>query len=139
MNPLRWRLMTWVIVVFTVLMAVLIGANAGSRPACPPDIALIASCETYQAAAAIGTGLALTALLGVWFVGFMILAIIWIMTRPARRVCPWCGYEARTGQTVCTTCGYDFSAPSHAVQASLYPEGAVQDWLDHRRGREDEL
>jgi hypothetical protein len=118
MNPLRWRLMTWVIVVFTGLMAVFIGANAGSRPECPPDITLIASCETYQAAAYIGTGLAVTALLGVWFVGFIILSIIWIMTRPARRVCPQCGHEARTGQSVCTTCGYDFSAASHAVHAS---------------------
>jgi hypothetical protein len=70
-------------------------AGAGSQPACPPDVT---NCEAYRAGANIGTGLAVAAILGVWFVGFIILSIIWFMTRPARRVCPACGTEARKGQ-----------------------------------------
>jgi hypothetical protein len=108
MNPLRWRKMTWVLALWTALALVLIVAGAGNQPACPPGVA---NCEAYQAGATIGTGLAVTAILGVWFVGFIILSIIWFMTRPARRICPACGHEARKGQTICKKCGHAFAAP----------------------------
>ena len=58
MNPLRWRKTTWVLLLFTGVLAILIVA-------------------TTQATT----------------------------PRPARRVCPNCGTEARTGQTVCKNCG----------------------------------
>jgi hypothetical protein len=90
-------------------------AGAGSQPACPPDVT---NCEAYRAGANIGTGLAVAAILGVWFVGFIILSIIWFMTRPARRVCPACGTEARKGQTVCKKCGHNFASAAAAPSPS---------------------
>jgi hypothetical protein len=117
-NPLRWRKMTWVIVVFTVVMAALIVGGAGTTTTCPPGTA---NCDAYQAGATVGKGLGVAALLGVWFIGFIILSIIWFMTRPARRVCPACGQEARKGQTVCKKCGYNFAAPPPAVGAPTPP------------------
>jgi hypothetical protein len=125
MNPLRWRKMTWVLVLFTVLMAAWIVSALGSQPACPPDVV---NCEAYQAGANVGTGIGVAFLFGIWFVGFIILSIIWFMTRPARRVCPVCGTEARKGQTVCKKCGYDFAgtATPNAVPGSAsVPTGAV--------------
>ena len=107
MNPFRWRKMTWVLVIFTVVMLVWIVAGAGSGGECPPGTA---DCESYLAGEAIGSGIAATMLFAIWFVGFIILSIIWFMTRPARRVCPTCGNEVRKGQTVCKKCGYDFAA-----------------------------
>ena len=50
----RWRKMTWVLVLWTVLMAIWIGG------------------------AAIGVGL----LAVLWMVGFFVLALIWLMSRP---------------------------------------------------------
>jgi hypothetical protein len=67
------RKMTWVIIVWTVLAVVLAAAGAGSQPPCPPDVA---NCDAYRAGANIGTGLAVTAIFGVWLVGFIILSIL---------------------------------------------------------------
>jgi len=121
MNPLRWRKMTWVIVLFTVVMAVWIGAGVTSSTACPPGTT---NCEAYQVGANIGQGLAVTALLGVWLIGFLVLSIVWFMTKPARRMCPACGHEAKKGQTVCKKCGHDFSrAATGTASASQNGEG----------------
>lgn len=107
MNPLRWRKMTWVLVIFTVLMGAWIVAGMGNTVECPPDVT---NCDAYRAGATVGQGLGVAVLFGVWLIGFLILSIIWFMTRPARRVCPVCGHEMRKGQTVCKTCGYNFAA-----------------------------
>src|SRR5215204_6478632 len=117
MIPLRWRKMTWVIVLFTILMAVLIYSATQATTPCPPDIQ---NCDAYRAGQTVGQGLGIMLFAGIWFVGFIILSIIWFMTRPARRVCPACGHEARKGQTTCKRCGYNFASPplsgsSHAV------------------------
>jgi hypothetical protein len=111
-NPLRWRKMTWVLVLFTVLMGAWIASALGSQPACPPDVA---NCDAYRAGATVGQGVGVALLFGIWFIGFIILSIIWFMTRPARRVCPAGGTETRKGQTVCKKCGYNFAAPPPAV------------------------
>lgn len=91
MNPLRWRKMTWLILIFTVLMIAWAASAFGTADA---------------ATAAIGS----TFLFGIWFIGFIILSIIWFMTRPARRYCPACGREVKKGQTTCKKCGYDFAS-----------------------------
>lgn len=114
MHPLRWRKMTWVILVFTGLMLVLTGGiiatgiDVGRECAeYAPNTPERSGCETGSV---IGSGLGVTALFCVWFLGFIILSIIWFMSRPERRLCPVCGRDARKGQRRCTRCGYDFES-----------------------------
>lgn len=76
-----WRKMTWAIVLWSGLMlAWLIGglSAVGDLPA--PGTA------AEEAGAAIGTGIGVTFIFGIWFLGFIVLAIIWFMTRPRHNV-----------------------------------------------------
>lgn len=109
MNPFRWRLPTWLILIFTVLMV------AWARSALS---------NTDAATTAIGA----TFVFGIWFVGFIILSIIWFMTRPDRRYCPVCGREVKRGRKICKKCGHDFalaSAPLSAPHQAAVPIEAV--------------
>jgi hypothetical protein len=46
-----------------------------------------------------------------WAFVEVILGVIWLVTRPkARRTCPACRAEVKTGMTVCPSCGHDFRA-----------------------------
>ena len=86
MNPLRWRKMSWAIVLFTGLMATWIVAGvAGNADNCldrPAGSSARAACE---AGTDVGTGIAVAGLLGVWFMGFVVLSLVWFMTRPRER------------------------------------------------------
>ncbi|MDP9226837.1 MAG: zinc ribbon domain-containing protein, partial [Actinomycetota bacterium] len=64
---------------------------------------------TLQAGADVGTGIGVAFLIVLWFVGFVILSIIWLMTRPSHRLCPVCGENVKQGATVCKSCGHDFA------------------------------
>jgi hypothetical protein len=65
---------------------------------------------------------------GVWtavgvvggFMGFLVLGLIWLMTRP-RRHCPACGTDAKKGVTRCRKCGYLFTAVSVRPAMPLAP------------------
>ena len=102
--------MTWLIFIFTGLMfAWMIGGASANSDNCSEyavGTSLRGSCE---AGTNIGTGIGITLIFGLWFVGFIILSIIWFMTRPKRRVCPVCGNEARKNRTVCKKCGFNFA------------------------------
>jgi len=62
-----------------------------NRPSqnCPPGDPLCQ--DARDVGTSIGVGLVLT----LFVVGFVILSLIWFMTRPKRRVCPACGTEAK--------------------------------------------
>lgn len=107
--------MTWLIVIFTVIMGVLIFSATQASTPCP---ATVSNCDAYRAGQTIGQGVGITLFFGIWFIGFIILSIIWFMTRPARRICPACGNEARKGQTVCKKCGHNFAAAAAAPAVS---------------------
>lgn len=80
----RWRKMTWAIVIWTVLMAVWIfgGISGASGVACDPSLAQ----STCDAARAVGTGIGVSMLFFLWLIGFLVLAVIWFMTRPKDNV-----------------------------------------------------
>jgi hypothetical protein len=103
---MRWRKMTWVILVWCVGMAVWIVAAAASNPHCAH--------ETYRSACEagsdVGKGIGVIALWFMWFFGFIVLSLIWFMTRPKGRDCPVCGENIKRGRTTCSDCGYDFAA-----------------------------
>jgi hypothetical protein len=42
--------------------------------------------EVCQAATAIGGGLGVTFIFGIWFIGFVIFGLIWLMSRPREKV-----------------------------------------------------
>ncbi|MEP7227251.1 MAG: hypothetical protein ABI785_07815 [Gemmatimonadales bacterium] len=81
----RWRKATWAIVVFSALMLVWIVAGVGAvSDSCAGKTgdALVA-CE---AGTAIGGGIAVTFLIVIWFIGFIVLGLIWLMSRPKDNV-----------------------------------------------------
>jgi hypothetical protein len=77
----RWRKATWAIVVWTILMAVWVVAGAGAASDLPP-----AGSEAEQAGRAIGAGLGITLIIIIWFIGFIVLGLIWLMSRPKDNV-----------------------------------------------------
>lgn len=105
----RWRKMTWTIIAWCVLMAIwIIGAIASADPEsqCARE-AYRGACEAGSTA---GTGIGVLALWFIWFFGFIILSLIWFMTRPKGRECPVCGENVKRGRTICPSCQYDFAA-----------------------------
>lgn len=74
------RKATWLIILWTGLFLYLAFSPTMVTTACP------AGDPTCAAAAAVAVGIAISMLFGVWFVGFIILAIIWFMTRPSHNV-----------------------------------------------------
>jgi putative copper export protein len=77
--PPRWRKMTWALIIWSGLMlAWVIGGTTANKCASYADAASKSGC---QAGTAIGVGL----IIGLWFMGFVVLALIWFMTRPKSR------------------------------------------------------
>jgi hypothetical protein len=76
----NWRKMTWAILIWTVLMFMWIVGGASAAGATP------VTNEYEEAGRAIGTGIGVTMLFMLWFVGFIILSIIWFMSRPKNNV-----------------------------------------------------
>jgi hypothetical protein len=73
--------MTWVLIAWTVLMGVWIAASAASASGQPNDCAGLSqrACnEASNAGTAIGVGL----LVFLWGFGFVILSLVWFMSRP---------------------------------------------------------
>jgi hypothetical protein len=55
------------------------GLNAAGNTACSPNL----SQETCDAARAIGGGIGITIIVIIWFVGFIVLGLVWLMSRPS--------------------------------------------------------
>lgn len=105
----HWRKMTWVVLVWNVLMLVwLISAAVTANGAATK----INHCSQQQYATlcrdatATGGALAIGAIIGIWVAGAVILGVIWLVTRG--RECSACGRRVRRGLTTCRSCGHDF-------------------------------
>ena len=79
----KWRKMSWAILVWTGLFLIwgIAGAGNVSTEDCVGEYA--SACE---AGTAIGAGIGLTLIFLLWFIGFIVLAIVWFMTRPKNNV-----------------------------------------------------
>src|SRR4051794_32098355 len=97
MNPLRWRKMTWVLNVWNVIFLIWIIAAIAARPSqdCAPGDQLCINASDA------GTGIGIGLLFVLWFLGFVILALVWVMTRRHGRLCPVCGSDVKKGRTTC--------------------------------------
>jgi hypothetical protein len=103
--------MTWVLLLWTALFAVWIGGgiadSAGNTDCNDPAQRGSLSVDACNAAGDVGTGIGVALVFILWFVGFLILALVWLMSRP-KRVCPVCGESVKKGRTSCKKCGHDF-------------------------------
>lgn len=105
--------MTWAILVWSVIMIIWIIAGASSAnnsSHCADEASRFLSQQACTDARDVGTGIGVALLVALWFVGFVILSIIWLMTRPKGRECPVCGERVKKGRTVCPDCKYNFAA-----------------------------
>jgi len=98
------------------MAAWIIGAAASSDPTgyCESHRGRFLSLHACESAHDAGTGIGVGILIVLWFLGFVVLAAIWLMTRPRERVCPVCGERVKRGRTTCASCGHDFAA-AHAA------------------------
>lgn len=116
----HWRKMTWVLILWTVLMAIWIVAGAATV-----DPANECAGEEFRGACEAGTeageAIGIGALVVLWFFGFMVLSLIWFMTRPKGRECPACGERVKRGFTACPACGHDFAAAAATPAPSPPP------------------
>jgi hypothetical protein len=119
-----WRKMTWalhawnaVFLIWIVWGIAKVGEVAsGTASSCAQDAAVLngilsqQECEdASNAGVAIGASIGLGSIFMFWFIGFVVLAIVWFMTKPATRPCPVCGDSVRKGETACESCGHDFA------------------------------
>lgn len=102
---LRWRKMTWVLIIWSAL--ILIWAIAGGGSAA--DDCSNEATQTAQDACEAGAGIGIAIILLIGFFGFVFFGLIWFMTRPKVRACPRCGDDVKKGEMRCTSCGFDFT------------------------------
>jgi putative copper export protein len=99
----RWRKATWALVVWSIGITIWMIVGLSSRD-CQDEDGTIKT-TICEVGTAVGTGV--IAVVGV--MGFVVLSLIWLMSRPRLRICPSCGNDVEKGATACGTCGHDFS------------------------------
>jgi predicted amidophosphoribosyltransferase len=60
----------------------------------------------------------------IWFIGFVVFSLVWLMSRPDRRLCPVCGEQVKKGLITCSKCGYNFAQAASAGSARVVPSPA---------------
>jgi hypothetical protein len=94
------------------IMGAIIGADNAEE--CAREGSQVLSQSACTDARDVGTGIGVIVLWFIWFFGFIILSLIWFMSRPKGRTCPACGEDVKKGVTVCPNCQHDFArAASH--------------------------
>lgn len=106
--------MTWALLIWTAIFAAWMIAGISDRASedCPPGD------QVCIDASDVGTGIGVALIFVLWFIGFLVLGLIWLMSRPKHRTCPRCGHDVKKGLTACKNCGYDFAAATPQVEAS---------------------
>jgi hypothetical protein len=110
--------MTWVLNIWNVIFLIwlIVGISDRASKNCPPNDHLCISASDA------GTGIGVALIIILWLIGFLVLSIVWFMTRRAGRVCPHCGEDVKKGRTTCKKCGYDFTTGTNPNLASSPPQ-----------------
>jgi hypothetical protein len=84
-NMPRWRKATWVLLIWNVLMVIwIVGGLSSAGNNCAGETGdMLTAC---QAGTAIGAGVAISLIITIWFIGFIVLGLIWLMSRPKENV-----------------------------------------------------
>jgi len=102
-----WRIFTYVILAFNLLMLVWVIVGAASASGTPSDCGTL-DAATCNSASDAGTAIGVGLLIVLWALGDVILGVLWLVTRPRGRDCPACGERVRRGVMTCRSCGFDF-------------------------------
>jgi hypothetical protein len=109
-----WRVFTYVILGFNVLMLVWVIAGAAQAQGTPSDCGSL-SAKICNEAADTGTAIGVGIVIALWAFGDMILGVLWLVTNRKGRDCPVCGRGVKRGMIQCKSCGHDFRATGHAA------------------------
>lgn len=112
-----WRVFTYVILAFNLLMLVWIISGAASAGGEATDCGTLDQ-ETCEAAEAVGTGIGVVILFVFWVLGDIILGILWLVTNRSKRTCPACGSSVKKGLFQCSNCGHDFRGQQYQPQVA---------------------
>jgi len=79
--------MTWALIAWTVIMVIWIAVGASSTetdPECLSEAETnpFLTAQDCEAATDVGTGIGVVLLVALWFMGFVVLALVWFMSRP---------------------------------------------------------
>jgi hypothetical protein len=77
------------------------------------------SVQACQDATNAGAGIGAVLIFFLWFIGFVVLSLVWLITRPKHRTCPVCGEDVKKGRTACKKCGHDFAAAAQQRPATV--------------------
>jgi hypothetical protein len=118
--------MTWGLLIWSGIMFAWMIGGAASSPAkdCATDSSVVSGILTKQQcidASNAGTGIGVSLIFFLWFLGFVALGLVWLMTRPHHRQCPACGEDVKKGRTTCKHCGHDFAASAPAIAIAAPP------------------
>jgi uncharacterized protein DUF2510 len=119
----RWRKMTWVVLVWNVLMvAWIVIAVANDHTTGCGRLSQRLCDDGTTAGDVIGAGI----IVAICLIGDIILGILWLVTKGNRHPCPACGLHVKAGAVQCRKCGYDFrfAAPASSVAPSDPPPTA---------------
>jgi hypothetical protein len=76
----KWRKATWALAIWNVLMLLWTATLAGGIGDCAGESGwALTVCEAGRA---LGTGMGIPFVVIVWFIGFIVLGLIWLMSRP---------------------------------------------------------
>jgi hypothetical protein len=116
-----WRIFSYVILAFNVLMLVWVIAGAASNSGHATNCGSLDQ-QTCDSATHAGTAIGVGILIVFWALLDVILAVLWLVTnRKKSRPCPACGTPVKNGEFQCGRCGFDFRAalppqPSYPAQ-----------------------
>ena len=81
----RWRKATWALVIWNILMVIWVAGGIGATSDnCVGETG--EALELCQSATAVGAGIGVTFIIIIWFIGFIVLGLVWVMSRPKENV-----------------------------------------------------
>jgi hypothetical protein len=103
------RKTSWAIIIWTLVLALWIVAGIAGNDCASETGDGVISDQAAEDACAVGTGIGVAAIFFLWFIGFIVLSIVWLLTKNRnKRDCPVCGRSVKRGVVRCGSCGYDF-------------------------------
>jgi len=118
-----WRIATYVVLAFNLLMLVWVISGAASAAGQPQHCHHL-SAKLCNEASDTGTAVGVGILIFLWALGDVILGVIWLVTnRKKTRECPACGSDVKKGLFACRRCGFDFRAFVTPNLQQVYPPG----------------
>lgn len=129
----RWRKMTWVLLVWVALIIAWVVAGANSGNDCADEPAHLR--EACEFGTEVGTGIGLAIVVVIGFMGFIMLSLIWFMTRPKQVV-----YVPAAASEPTSDVQVNRPAPARTKPAGWYQDpGGRYDYRYYDQGWTDDV